>query len=81
MLIPIRDSYIKPSDLQKFNQLALEYGLATPLKKKKSDTKDAVRKIEIKRSVDGEWGFNIRGGSEHGIGIFVSSVEHGSNAE
>lgn len=81
LLIPIRDSYVKPSDLQKFNQLALEYGLATPLKKKKFDTNDAVRKIEIKRSVDGEWGFNIRGGSEHGIGIFVSSVERGSNAE
>ena len=80
LLIPIRDSYIKPSDLSKFNQLALEYGLATPLKKKKSDSKDGVKKIEIKRNADGEWGFNIRGGSEHGIGIFVSSVEPGSNA-
>jgi C-terminal processing protease CtpA/Prc len=80
LLIPIRDSYIKPSDLSKFNQLALEYGLATPIKKKKSDSKDGVKKIEIKRSPDGEWGFNIRGGSEHGIGIFVSSVEPGSNA-
>ena len=81
LLIPIRDSYIKPSDLHKFNQLALEVGLATPIKKKKGDIKDGVRKIEIKRNPDGEWGFNIRGGSEHGIGIFVSSVERGSNAE
>lgn len=80
LLIPIRDSYIKPSDLSKFNQLALEYGLATPVKKKKSESKDGVKKIEIKRNLDGEWGFNIRGGSEHGIGIFVSSVEPGSNA-
>ena len=81
LLIPIRDSYIKPSDLAKFNQLALELGLATPIKKKKYDPKDGVKKLEIKRNPNGEWGFNIRGGSEHGIGIFVSSVESGSNAE
>ncbi len=84
LLIPIRDAYVKPSDLSKFNQLVPANGLATNRKKVKAEVKgntDGVRKLEVKRDADGQWGFSIRGGSEHGIGIFVSWVEPGTNAE
>lgn len=30
--------------------------------------------------MDGKLGFSVRGGSEHGLGIFVSKVEEGSAA-
>lgn len=89
LLIPIRDAYVKPSDLSKFNQLVQAHGLATSHRQKqKAEEKsgiggdsDGLRKIEVKRDTDGEWGFSIRGGSEHGLGIFVSWIEPGSNAE
>jgi len=85
LLIPIRDAYIKPSDLSKFNQMVQALGLATSHRQKhkleeKSNT-DNVRRLEVKRDADGQWGFSIRGGSEHGIGIFVSWIEPDSNAE
>lgn len=85
LLLPIRDVYVKPSDLSKFNQLVQAHGLATSHRQKikleeRSNT-DGVRKLEVKRDPDGQWGFSIRGGSEHGIGIFVSWIEPGSNAE
>ena len=85
LLIPIRDSYVKPSDLSKFNQLVQAHGLATShrqkVKAEEKDHTDSIRKLEIKRDADGQWGFSIRGGSEHGIGIFVSWIEPGSHAE
>ena len=85
LLIPIRDAYVKPSDLSKFNQLVQAQGLATShrqkLKAEERCNSDGIRKLEIKRDADGDWGFSIRGGSEHGIGIFVSWVEPGTNAE
>lgn len=34
----------------------------------------------MEKSVDGKLGFSVRGGSEHGLGIFVSKVEEGSAA-
>ncbi|XP_026167737.1 whirlin-like isoform X2 [Mastacembelus armatus] len=41
-----------------------------------------VRKVTLKRSRSHEGlGFSIRGGSEHGVGIYVSLVEPGSSAE
>ena len=40
-----------------------------------------TRKIDVKRDRVGEWGFSVRGGSEHGIGIFVSWVDPGSQAQ
>lgn len=72
--------------MQKFNQLALAHGLATSRQKAKTfpeevNNSDGVRKVEVKRDPDGDWGFSIRGGSEHGIGIFISWIEPGSNAE
>lgn len=32
------------------------------------------------KSEDGRLGFSVRGGSEHGLGIFVSKVEDDSSA-
>ncbi|XP_067398261.1 whirlin [Emydura macquarii macquarii] len=41
-----------------------------------------VRRVSLKRSKTNEGlGFSIRGGSEHGVGIYVSLVEPGSLAE
>uniref|UniRef100_A0A3Q3MSI4 PDZ domain-containing protein n=1 Tax=Mastacembelus armatus TaxID=205130 RepID=A0A3Q3MSI4_9TELE len=41
-----------------------------------------LRKVTLKRSRSHEGlGFSIRGGSEHGVGIYVSLVEPGSSAE
>uniref|UniRef100_A0A8C9YG94 PDZ domain-containing protein n=1 Tax=Sander lucioperca TaxID=283035 RepID=A0A8C9YG94_SANLU len=41
-----------------------------------------VRKVTLTRSRSHEGlGFSIRGGSEHGVGIYVSLVEPGSSAE
>uniref|UniRef100_A0A8C8SND9 Whirlin n=1 Tax=Pelusios castaneus TaxID=367368 RepID=A0A8C8SND9_9SAUR len=45
-------------------------------------TAPRVRQLSLKRSRSGEGlGFSIRGGSEHGVGIYVSLVEPGSLAE
>ncbi|KAG9261940.1 whirlin-like isoform X1, partial [Astyanax mexicanus] len=42
----------------------------------------SVRQVTLKRSKSHEGlGFSIRGGSEHGVGIYVSLVEPGSSAE
>ena len=86
LLLPIRDTYVKPSDFNRFNELAVNYNLAASLSRKKKDqdkasTTSGVQKVEVKRDSNGEWGFSIRGGSEHGIGIFVSWVDPGSSAE
>ena len=88
LLIPIRDTYIKPSDTGRFNQLVQAHGLATSLKKKRRDLAEApgrnasegIHKVDVRRDPGGEWGFNIRGGSEHGTGVFVSWVEPESNS-
>ncbi|CAI8055161.1 Whirlin, partial [Geodia barretti] len=87
LLIPIRDTYVKPSDTSRFNQLVQAHGLATSLKKKRRElaaesnmtSPDGIHKVEVKRDPGGEWGFNIRGGSDHGTGVFVSWVEPESN--
>ena len=85
LLIPIRDTYVKPSDTGRFNQLVQAYGLATSLKKRRrelvgSKPNDGIHKADVKRDANGEWGFNIRGGSDQGTGVFVSWVEPESNA-
>ncbi|XP_066476426.1 PDZ domain-containing protein 7 [Tiliqua scincoides] len=46
-----------------------------------SDESDAIIAITVEKSTDGKLGFSVRGGSEHGLGIFVSMVEEGSSAE
>uniref|UniRef100_A0A3B1JYW9 Whirlin n=1 Tax=Astyanax mexicanus TaxID=7994 RepID=A0A3B1JYW9_ASTMX len=46
------------------------------------DTPGEVRRVTLKRHKSQEGlGFSIRGGSEHGVGIYVSLVEPGSLAE
>ncbi|KAL0979069.1 hypothetical protein UPYG_G00180140 [Umbra pygmaea] len=41
-----------------------------------------IRQVTLRRSKSNEGlGFSIRGGSEHGVGIYVSLVEPGSSAE
>ncbi|KAH0623804.1 hypothetical protein JD844_006932 [Phrynosoma platyrhinos] len=52
----------------------------TPLEAN-SDESDAINTITVEKSTDGKLGFSVRGGSEHGLGIFVSKVEEGSSAE
>ena len=85
LLISIREAYVKPSDLAKFNQLVQAQGLATSYRQKQKEAErtnqDGLKKLDVKRDNNGEWGFSIRGGSEHGLGIFVSWIEPGSNAE
>ncbi|XP_061856851.1 PDZ domain-containing protein 7 isoform X2 [Colius striatus] len=46
-----------------------------------SNESDVINAITVEKSMDGKLGFSVRGGSEHGLGIFVSKVEEGSAAE
>ena len=87
LLVPIRDTFVKPSDLIKFNSLSIKQGIALPtrgtLPKKQHHRSGSagLKIVDIKRNQNGEWGFSIRGGSETGIGIFVSWVDPGSPGE
>lgn len=87
MLVPIRNTFIKPSDLIKFNDLSIKYGIALPVRGTATTKKTSKRNqtgpkvIEVKRNLQGEWGFSIRGGVDHGIGIYISWVDRDSNAE
>ncbi|XP_029305882.1 LOW QUALITY PROTEIN: PDZ domain-containing protein 7a [Cottoperca gobio] len=44
------------------------------------DSED-IHTLTVDKSPDGRLGFSVRGGSEHGLGIFVSKVEDDSSAE
>jgi len=90
LIFPIREYAVRSSDYKKFNKLLVNYGIAASVASSHSQTKtvkkksnlvtSGVHKIEIKKDPNGDWGFNIRGGSEHGVGIFVSWVNPGSDA-
>ncbi|XP_077437574.1 PDZ domain-containing protein 7-like isoform X2 [Vanacampus margaritifer] len=43
------------------------------------DSKD-IHTVTVDKTVDGRLGFSVRGGSEHGLGVFVSKVEDHSSA-
>ncbi|KAM3592060.1 uncharacterized protein V6R79_012150 [Siganus canaliculatus] len=45
------------------------------------DDSEDLHTITVDKSVDGKLGFSVRGGSEHGLSIFVSKVEDDSTAE
>uniref|UniRef100_A0A8C1AWV2 PDZ domain-containing protein 7 n=2 Tax=Cyprinus carpio TaxID=7962 RepID=A0A8C1AWV2_CYPCA len=45
------------------------------------DDSEDIHTITVDKSEDGRLGFSVRGGSEHGLGIFVSKVEDESSAE
>ncbi|XP_063100108.1 PDZ domain-containing protein 7 isoform X2 [Cavia porcellus] len=46
-----------------------------------SDESDIIHAVHVEKNPAGRLGFSVRGGSEHGLGIFVSKVEEGSSAE
>ncbi|XP_034415229.1 PDZ domain-containing protein 7-like [Cyclopterus lumpus] len=45
------------------------------------DDSEDLHTITVDKNVDGKLGFSVRGGSEHGLSIFVSKVEDNSTAE
>uniref|UniRef100_A0A8C2ZCZ6 PDZ domain containing 7 n=1 Tax=Cyclopterus lumpus TaxID=8103 RepID=A0A8C2ZCZ6_CYCLU len=45
------------------------------------DGEEDLHTITVDKNVDGKLGFSVRGGSEHGLSIFVSKVEDNSTAE
>ncbi|KAM4525200.1 PDZ domain-containing protein 7-like [Odontesthes bonariensis] len=45
------------------------------------DDSEDLHTITVDKSVDGKLGFSVRGGSEHGLSIFVSKVEDDSTAQ
>lgn len=44
------------------------------------DDSEDIHTVTVDKSVDGRLGFSVRGGSEHGLSIFVSKVEDNSSA-
>ncbi|XP_078129415.1 PDZ domain-containing protein 7a [Sander vitreus] len=44
------------------------------------DDSEDIHTVTVEKSPDGRLGFSVRGGSEHGLGIFVSKVEDDSSA-
>lgn len=44
------------------------------------DDSDDIHTLTVDKSPDGHLGFSVRGGSEHGLGVFVSKVEDDSSA-
>jgi hypothetical protein len=51
-----------------------------PISTANSDESDIIHAVRVEKSPAGRLGFSVRGGSEHGLGIFVSKVEEGSSA-
>ncbi|XP_029925890.1 PDZ domain-containing protein 7a isoform X2 [Myripristis murdjan] len=45
------------------------------------DDSEDIHTVTVDKTPDGRLGFSVRGGSEHGLGIFVSKVEDDSSAE
>ena len=45
------------------------------------DAKYPIKRVTIKRPSNSGFGFCIRGGAEHGVGLYVSSVDESSVAE
>ncbi|KAK5602622.1 hypothetical protein CRENBAI_006595 [Crenichthys baileyi] len=45
------------------------------------DDSEDLHTVTVDKSVDGKLGFSVRGGSEHGLSIFVSKVEDNSTAQ
>ena len=62
LLVPIRDAFVKPSDVLKFNSLAIRHGLAAPMGAtgtKQERPFSGARKVDVRRTPAGEWGFNV----------------------
>ena len=88
LLVPIRNQFIKPSDLIKFNDLSIKYGIALPLKgntaksgkKMFNKTQTGPKVLEIKRDEKGEWGFSIRGGLYYSTGTLAQFLSNLKNS-
>uniref|UniRef100_A0A8D3DUP2 Whirlin b n=1 Tax=Scophthalmus maximus TaxID=52904 RepID=A0A8D3DUP2_SCOMX len=83
-LLPMLRLVIPRSDQLLFDQYTSEglYLKTELLPSNGSAEVGEVRKVTLTRSRSHEGlGFSIRGGSEHGVGIYVSLVEPGSSAE
>uniref|UniRef100_A0A3B4U5Z4 Whirlin n=1 Tax=Seriola dumerili TaxID=41447 RepID=A0A3B4U5Z4_SERDU len=83
-LLPMLRLVIPRSDQLLFDQYTSEglYLKTDLLPSNGSGLFGEVRKVTLTRSRSHEGlGFSIRGGSEHGVGIYVSLVEPGSSAE
>uniref|UniRef100_A0A3Q0SYU4 Whirlin n=1 Tax=Amphilophus citrinellus TaxID=61819 RepID=A0A3Q0SYU4_AMPCI len=76
-LLPMLRLVIPRSD-----QLLFEQYTASPTTSSDGTPPGELRQVTMKRHKSNEGlGFSIRGGSEHGVGIYVSLVEPGSLAE
>uniref|UniRef100_A0A3B4ZMA4 PDZ domain-containing protein 7-like n=1 Tax=Stegastes partitus TaxID=144197 RepID=A0A3B4ZMA4_9TELE len=56
-------------------------GAEPPVENPSRRENEDLHTITVDKSVDGKLGFSVRGGSEHGLSIFVSKVEDNSTAE
>lgn len=89
-MLPLIRNLLPKHDWKKFDALAPYAQMAIPYTPPSSSLQSAstnqnrknasVRQVMVQRAA-GSLGFSIRGGIEHGLGIFVSSVDEGSSAD
>ena len=83
-LLPHIRNIIPKTDVKKFDALApykeMSNPFNPPLLAKNGKMRPFVRTVFVQKEA-GTLGFSIRGGLEHGLGIFVSKVDAGSSAE
>lgn len=88
-MLPLIRNLLPKHDWKKFDALAPYAQMAIPYTPPSSSLQStsanrnlkntSVRQVIVQR-VGGSFGFSIRGGTEHGLGIFVSNVDEGSSA-
>ena len=81
-LLPHIRNVIPKTDVKKFDALAPYNEMANPFDPpwRNGKVSGPVRTVFVQKEA-GTLGFSIRGGIEHGLGIFVSKVDAGSSAE
>ena len=89
-MLPLIRNLLPKHDWKKFDALAPYAQMAIPYTPPSSALQPSptnqnrkngsVRQVMVQRTA-GTLGFSIRGGTEHGLGIFVSSVDEGSSAD
>ena len=80
LLMTIRDLLPK-SDHREYDSIAPYKKMAHPMFHHKSSRKLQTRTVLLERVRRQPLGFSIRGGKEMGLGIFISHIEIGSQAE
>ena len=81
-MLPLIRNLLPKHDWKKFDALAPYTPPSSslqPSSTNQSHKNGSVRQVVVQRT-GGSLGFSIRGGTEHGLGIFVSSVDEGSSA-